>query len=554
MELVPATLRKSLGLSRGQRAELHAYLGMAAFKENSLTRAECSPRSPSCAPRKRSLPGLSASPERKRPCRDVPADTRLYPEDIGGDGGDSPRAMTEAAVGSEPACLQASAGQSFGYDATLPAHLEWSDAMHSWPTQQDFGGFAAVEEEDDDEDDSCVVPPFPEVVTERLERSRQRLGSCEKVDVIMAIIQSENALATDSLPRAIELESRSKEDLESLAMVMGLKHENDKWCLSTLSKEEQASVVTLVLETEGIRANTKPKSDELQAKSKAKLELIAVAMGIKRAGVGWKRCCPLRGAKADIVSAIMRAWELNAEPMTELEAAVIERGILLTPVAGGVGREDFIHAMLRFEALRDRSLARAKVLRKLSLAPLEALAVKLGIKIEGVGWARSCPPEGSKANLVSALLRYEEVLCKTKVQVQALAADAGLWEKGGSWARCCPPSGRKSDIVLALWRGEAKEVARRARSADRAADLVAKTALELEVLARELGVEAKAGHDDRAEFVKAIVAAEERTRSEMASPSRSRSRGKAPASVNPSVACGDSMRLASSLALPTRGS
>ena len=48
-------------------------------------------------------------------------------------------------------------------------------------------------------------------------------------------------------------------------------------------------------------------------------------------------------------------------------------------------------------------------LARMSLEQLKLLAVEREVKREGVGWAASCPPAGSKSDIFRAILRAQEV-------------------------------------------------------------------------------------------------------------------------------------------------
>merc|ERR1719356_1086665 len=110
---------------------------------------------------------------------------------------------------------------------------------------------------------------------------------------------------------------------------MGLKRDMGSkiWCQTILSEAERNDAVSIILEADGLQADTSPCATNLENKTKAKLEILAVAMGIKRARVGWATCCPPRGNKPDIVSALLKAWKFSRQSQTELQELAIEKHI-----------------------------------------------------------------------------------------------------------------------------------------------------------------------------------------------------------------------------------
>lgn len=388
---------------------------------------------------------------------------------------ESPRAHIEKAMGLPPSphavshhgkdarvTEQPNDGQfvnTAGFQSIPRDDLKHLDDMALWPTQRDSeeclakaADFQALPCDGGEGLDDMAFWPTQRDSEERLARSRTSLEGLAKADIVMAILGSEGTDA-DPLPRTRELSNRSQEELESLAAVMGLKRAPTGWCESQLSKAERDGVVSMVLETEGLQLDAAPDANDLLVKTKARLEVIAVVMAIKRERVGWARCCPLRGSKTDIVSSLVKAWTLAKLGMGELQAIAIAKGIknervewaLCCPPFGD--REDVIRAVLRAEALQDRAVARAAALRVMTQAELETLAVRLKIKDEGVGWPRCCPPFGNKADIASAILSFESLWPKPRAELQELALELGV---------ACGANGRKCDVIVAILRAEAE--------------------------------------------------------------------------------------------------
>ena len=107
------------------------------------------------------------------------------------------------------------------------------------------------------------------------------------------------------------------------------------------------------------------------SKTVAELKEIAERRGVKRAGVGWAKCCPPDGNRDAIIAALRR---LNGS-------------------SSGGGSSS--------------SGSSSGDLRSLTLVALKTLAEDLGVKTEGVGWATCCPPAGNKDDVVRAIQGFQ---------------------------------------------------------------------------------------------------------------------------------------------------
>ena len=107
------------------------------------------------------------------------------------------------------------------------------------------------------------------------------------------------------------------------------------------------------------------------SKTVAELKEIAERRGVKRAGVGWAKCCPPDGNRDAIIAALRR-----------LNGSSSGGGSSSSGSSGGD-------------------------LRSLTLVALKTLAEDLGVKSEGVGWATCCPPAGNKDDVVRAIQGFQ---------------------------------------------------------------------------------------------------------------------------------------------------
>eukprot|EP00930_Biecheleria_cincta_P082463 TRINITY_DN72194_c0_g1_i1.p1 TRINITY_DN72194_c0_g1~~TRINITY_DN72194_c0_g1_i1.p1 ORF type:complete len:719 (-),score=116.16 TRINITY_DN72194_c0_g1_i1:87-2243(-) len=330
------------------------------------------------------------------------------------------------------------------FDALPDDGIEDLDDMAFWPTQHDSSTQLAKSR-------TCL---------QSLEHDRetfpvQAQPATSRNDLIMAILETEGTNA-DPLPRTLELSNRSQEDLESLAQVMGLKQASSGWCKADLSKAEQEDVLSVVLAAEGLLPDAAPDVTQLESKTKARLEIIAIVMHIKRDRIGWARCCPLQGSKSDLVTSLIKAWHLAKLDVEEIQSMATAMGVKHNKVHWAVccppfgDKEDVIRAMLRMEALQQRAVARATALKALTQLELEALAVKLKIKEDGIGWPRCCPPTGNKQDMVCAILRFEELWPKPVAELQAWVSELGVAVSMDCRAM------RKSDMIAAIIRAEGR--------------------------------------------------------------------------------------------------
>lgn len=326
----------------------------------------------------------------------------------------------------------------------LPNHsVEDLDDMAFWPTQHDSATKLAKSR-------TCLQSLEHDRETQPVETQ-----PASRNDLIMAILETEGTNA-DPLPRTLELSSRSQEDLESLAKVMGLKQASSGWCKADLSKAEREDVLSMVLAAEGLLPDTAPDAKHLASKTKASLEIIAIVMHIKRDRIGWARCCPLRGSKSDLVTSFVKAWHLAKLDVEEIQSMAMAMGVKHHKVDWAVccppfgDKEDVIRAILRMEALQQRAVARETALKALTQVELEALAVKLKIKEDGIGWPRCCPPTGNKQDMVSAVLRFEELWPKPVAELQAWVSELGAAVSMDYRAM------RKSQMIAAIIRAEGK--------------------------------------------------------------------------------------------------
>jgi len=341
----------------------------------------------------------------------------------------------------------------------------------------------------------------------------------------LAPLRSHGLAAATSIPRVRELRARSHEDLASLAAAMGLRRnaQTQVWTPAQLSEAEREDAVSLILQAEGLSAESAPPVEDLEGRTKAKLELLAVAMGIKRVRVGWATCCPPRGTKQDIISALLKAWKLARRPKAELQALAFEKNIKseeldwaeCCPPAGD--KEDIIRAIIRFEALGERKAARGATLREKTYPELEERAQQLGIKAEGLGWAKCCPPSGCKDDIASAIVRVEDLRRKPKPELKSLAAKLRIdgyrassrsrsrsrSQARGVGARSRSPHLNKNALAMSIFRVEAAQLEAEHRKAARMAELEAMDQSELNILAGALGVEP---------LLKALVLSERRDR------------------------------------------
>lgn len=328
----------------------------------------------------------------------------------------------------------------------LPDHgIEDLGDMAFWPTQHDSTTQLAKSR-------TCLQNLEHDQETEPV----QKQPASSRNDLIMAILETEGTNA-DPLPRTLELSSRSQEDLESLASVMGIKQAASGWCKTDLSAAEQEDVLSMVLAAEGLLPDATPEAKDLAGKTKARLEIIAIVMHIKRDRIGWARCCPLQGSKSDLVTSLIKAWHLTKLNFEELQSMAIAMGVKREKVDWAVccppfgDKEDVIRAILRMEALQQRAVARASALKALTQVELEVLAVKLKIKEDGIGWPRCCPPNGNKQDVVSAILRFEELWPKPLVELQGW-----LLELGPAASVDGRTITRKSQMIAAILRAEGR--------------------------------------------------------------------------------------------------
>eukprot|EP00419_Tripos_fusus_P008989 CAMPEP_0172663238 /NCGR_PEP_ID=MMETSP1074-20121228/5795_1 /TAXON_ID=2916 /ORGANISM="Ceratium fusus, Strain PA161109" /LENGTH=527 /DNA_ID=CAMNT_0013479203 /DNA_START=54 /DNA_END=1637 /DNA_ORIENTATION=- len=327
----------------------------------------------------------------------------------------------------------------------------------------------------------------------------------------LAPLRSHGLAAATDIPRVRELRARSHEDLASLAAAMGLRRnaQTQVWTPAQLSEAEREDAVSLILHAEGLSAESAPPVEDLEGRTKAKLELLAVAMGIKRVRVGWATCCPPRGTKQDIVSALLKAWQLAQMSKAELQALAFEKNIkseeldwtACCPPAGD--KEDIIRAIIRFEALGERKAARGAMLREKTYPELEERAQQLGIKAEGLGWAKSCPPSGCKDDIASAIVRMEDLRRKPKPELKSLAAKLRLdgykassrsrsrsrSQARGVGQRSRSPHLNKNALAMTIFRAEAAQLEAEHRKAARIAELEVVDQRELDVLVGALVIE-----------------------------------------------------------------
>ena len=113
-------------------------------------------------------------------------------------------------------------------------------------------------------------------------------------------------------------------------------------------------------------------------------------------------------------------------------------------------------------------------LQTLTLNGLKAKSTTLGVKRSGAGWTTCCPPNGSKSDIIRAIViaTHEETDCAgshgaaaevvsaalsdrglaafTLEQLKQMAQRVGVKVAGAGWSTCCPPRGTREDIITAI--------------------------------------------------------------------------------------------------------
>jgi len=92
----------------------------------------------------------------------------------------------------------------------------------------------------------------------------------------------------------------------------------------------------------------------------------------------------------------------------------------------------------------------AASLEAMTLENLKDLATEVGIKEDGVGWPKCCPPDGNKPDVIIAFLSPNKLDKLTKINLETLATKLGIKEDGVGWPKCCPPDGNKPDIIKTI--------------------------------------------------------------------------------------------------------
>ena len=100
------------------------------------------------------------------------------------------------------------------------------------------------------------------------------------------------------------------------------------------------------------------------------------------------------------------------------------------------------------------------------------LAIQMGIKVPGKGWAKCCPPDGNTEAISQAIKRRQRLMTQldpplmTQLDppndpdsgisllsgdsLKSLAVGLGIKKDQVGWPTCCPPSGKKEDIRRAI--------------------------------------------------------------------------------------------------------
>lgn len=460
-------------------------------------------------------------------------------------------AIAQAAA-SAAECRNATGSNASRIQEPADSQLPWGTETSFEPTLQ-LASVAIEQPDGQNAQSSCNLQRTERVqntlnTQERGHDASNSVGRSDGEGIILAILETEGALedtlaplrslglaAASDIPRVRELRARSHEDLASLAAAMGLRHNahTQVWTAAQLSEAEREDAVSLILHAEGLSAESAPPVEDLEGRTKAKLELLSVAMGIKRVRVGWATCCPPRGTKQDIISALLKAWKLAQRSKAELQALAFENNIKseemdwakCCPPAGD--KEDIIRAIIRFEALGERNAARGAALREKTYPELEERAQQLGIKTEGLGWAKCCPPSGCKDDLASAIVRVEDLRRKSKPDLKSLAGKLRLdgyrassrsrsrsrSQARGVGTRSRSPHLNKNALAMSIFRAEAAPLEAEHRRAARIAELEAMAQCELDILAGALVIEpllkALGSSERRNRAIHAIARAEE---------------------------------------------